>query len=303
MSRVAVLGSTGMLGSVLSRILANEGFEVIEFNRSGISQHFANIAFECDVEKKLKNLLSDLQQTKPDFILNAIGVIRQKINNEDRDSQLSAQRVNVDFPDRLNEFQAQFGIPVIQIGTDCVFSGKKGNYSENDHFDPVDFYGHTKVEGEQKSNLAMTIRTSIVGKEHSSDFSLLSWVLSSAPNSEINGYVNHKWNGVTTLAFSKIVSGVLKENLFESGIVHLVPQDSLSKCELVSEIKSVFGRQDLLVNKFWTEFAVDMTLSTTNTELNGRLWRAGGYNNIPAIKELLREYADWSSRTENTDQS
>ena len=303
MSRVAVLGSTGMLGSVLSRILANEGFEVIEFNRSGISQHFANIAFECDVEKKLKNLLSDLQQTKPDFILNAIGVIRQKINNEDRDSQLSAQRVNVDFPDRLNEFQAQFGIPVIQIGTDCVFSGKKGNYSENDHFDPVDFYGHTKVEGEQKSNLAMTIRTSIVGKEHSSDFSLLSWVLSSAPNSEINGYVNHKWNGVTTLAFSKIVSGVLKENLFESGIVHLVPQDSLSKCELVSEIKSVFGRQDLLVNKFWTEFAVDMTLSTTNTELNGRLWRAGGYNNIPAIKELLLEYADWSSRTENTDQS
>lgn len=300
MSRVAVLGSTGMLGSALSRFLTNEGFGVIEFNRCGIPQNNRNIAYQCDVESKLKYLLSDLQQTKPDFIFNAIGVIRQKIDKEDRDSQLSAQRVNVDFPSRLNEFQAQFGIPVIQIGTDCVFSGKKGSYSENEQFDPVDIYGHTKVEGEQKSNLAMTIRTSIVGKEYSSNFSLLSWVLSAAPNSEIDGYVNHRWNGVTTLAFSKIVSGILKRNLFESGIVHLVPQDSLSKFQLVNEIKSAFGRQDLQINKFWTEFAVDMTLSTTNTELNARLWRSGGYNNVPTIKELLLEYADWSSRTEDT---
>jgi dTDP-4-dehydrorhamnose reductase len=292
-----------MLGSALAKVLISDGFRVIEFNRSGTTRNFGEIAYRCDVENEMSYIFRDLQQIKPDYIVNAIGVIRQKMNEADPGTYLSAQKVNVDFPNRLNDFQAQTGIPIIQIGTDCVFSGQRGGYSEIEKFDPVDFYGQTKVEGEKKSSLAMTIRTSIVGREHSSNFSLLSWVLSTPPNSNIDGYKNHKWNGVTTLAFSKIVSGVLRENIFKSGVVHLVPGDSLSKYELLKEIKSAFGREDLQINKFSTGRAVDMTLSTTDTELNRRLWRAGRYNDIPTIKELLLEYANWSNRIENFNQS
>lgn len=299
MTRVAVLGSTGMLGSMLAEVLATEGIEVVEFNRRGISQFNGNIVQACEVERNSQAIFSDLSRFKPDYIINAIGVIRQKICNRDPEAQNAIRIVNADFPSQLNEFQAQSGIPVIQIGTDCVFSGDKGNYSENANFDPQDIYGVTKVEGEKNSKLAMTIRTSIIGKEQSTRYSLLSWVLSSSPNSKVDGYINHQWNGVTTLAFSKIVSGVMKHKMFKSGVVHLVPRDTLSKYELINEIKHAFGREDLRVNKFEAERAIDMTLSTAYSEFNRQLWIAGGYDNIPMIKEMLIEYAAWSRRTQS----
>jgi len=284
---------------MLAEILATEGIEVVEFNRRGVSQFNGNTVQACDVEKNSNAIFGDLFEYKPNYIVNAIGVIRQKISIKDQDSRNSAQFVNADFPFQLNQFQAQSGIAVIQIGTDCVFSGNTGSYSENADFDPQDIYGITKAEGENNSKLAMTIRTSIVGEELSTKYSLLSWVLSSSPNSKIDGYTNHQWNGVTTLAFSKIVSGVLKHEMFKSGVAHLVPRDTLSKYELINEIKYAFGREDLSVNKFETEQAIDMTLSTVNSEFNRHLWLAGGYNEVPTIKEMLIEYAAWSRRSQS----
>jgi dTDP-4-dehydrorhamnose reductase len=247
---------------------------------------------ECDLN-------STFQGKNFEYIINAVGMIRQKINIKSIDSINTAFTINASFPLLLNTFSKNSGIRIIQIGTDCVYSGKLGKYSEQDNFDPTDVYGKSKLAGEQNSTELMTIRTSIIGTELSSTKSLIGWVLSQENNAVIKGFVNHLWNGVTTLDFARIVSGIVKNNFYEPGISHLVPADRVNKFELVKAIASNFKRFDLEVVEFHEEISVDRTLTTVNSMRNARFWNMAGYNEIPTIAEMVSNYAKWSSQYSN----
>jgi len=290
---VAVLGSTGMLGSTITHVLANNLVTVFEFNRLGISITKKNEARKFDVTKsyEFSEIFSGL---KIDYIINCIGIIKQLIKSDDKSIIKLAYTVNAEFPSKLNNYSASFGIPVIQIGTDCVYSGKRGLYSEENPHDPIDTYGVTKNIGEQSALSSMVIRCSIIGKELDSSNSLLSWVLSNPNNSTIDGFINHFWNGVTTLHFSQIVSGVIKSDSFKYGVFHLVPGDIVSKYELINYIVREFGRIDLRINKFEAENEINRSLITIYPENNLSLWQNGGYNKVPTIEEMVSTYAVWS---------
>lgn len=292
MSKIAILGSTGMLGSTMTRFLEQHFGSVIEFNRSGESVTGNNRALQLNLleEYDLHNLFKDLEV---EYIFNATGLIKQKINPKNDFDLAAANLVNNIFVENLNDFSLATGIKVLQIGTDCVYSGEDGNYSENDPFKPTDVYSKTKSLGEVASTEAMTLRCSIIGKENIGAFSLLSWVLSQPLNSKINGFTNHYWNGLTTLHFSKIVSGIISSGSFAKGIMHVVPSDSVSKYELVKIIASSFGRFDLEVEEFSTETAVNRILSTDNPGGNLQLWRRGDYSSVPCIEEMVSEYSSW----------
>ena len=167
-------------------------------------------------------------------------------------------------------------------------------YSENDAFDPIDVYGKTKTLGEVASSQSMILRTSIIGKELNSAFSLLGWVLSQPVGAVVNGYVNHIWNGVTTLHFSKIISGIIKSESFVKGVTHLVPGDGVSKFELIKIIASEFGRSDLEIREFKAENPINRTLITVNPDQNLHMWKEGGYNKPPTIQEMVSQYANWT---------
>lgn len=293
MINVAVLGSTGMLGSTITHVLANNLVTVFEFNRLGISITKKNEARKFDVTKsyEFSEIFSGL---KIDYIINCIGIIKQLIKSDDKSIIKLAYTVNAEFPSKLNNYSASFGIPVIQIGTDCVYSGKRGLYSEENPHDPIDTYGVTKNIGEQSALSSMVIRCSIIGKELDSSNSLLSWVLSNPNNSTIDGFINHFWNGVTTLHFSQIVSGVIKSDSFKYGVFHLVPGDIVSKYELINYIVREFGRIDLRINKFEAENEINRSLITIYPENNLSLWQNGGYNKVPTIEEMVSTYAVWS---------
>jgi dTDP-4-dehydrorhamnose reductase len=297
MTKVAVLGSTGMLGSTLTRVLENQFKTIYEFNRSGISATGKNHTRVIEVTDS-NCLLNGFNGLEIDYIVNCIGMIKHVIDENDQNSVNLAGKINSEFPANLNIYASRLGIPVIQVGTDCVYSGKSGLYSENDPHEPIDIYGETKNAGEQSATDSMLIRCSIVGKELKSRNSLLEWVISQPIGAKVEGYVNHLWNGVTTLHFSQIISGVIKSGAYKPGILHLVPRDIVSKFELINLISSEFGRSDLQISQFEAETPINRSLITINPERNLQLWRQGGYNEIPTISEMVSTYAKWSQKDE-----
>ena len=277
--KVLVLGPSGMLGHQMVKVLRNSQLEVVTAGRSE-----SDILFDVGSKE-----LTNTSLTGFEYIVNCIGLITHNIHEEDPGSVAAAELLNTDFPKRLVAFAEEAGSKVIQIATDCVFSGAKGNYVESDIHDASDVYGTTKSAGEVRSANVMYVRASIVGRELSGNKSLLEWVLSQPQNASIAGFQDRIWNGVTTMAFSKVVAGIIMSDGFRAGTWHLVPQDKVSKFELVSICASQFGRTDLHVTASDSAMAKDLTLATEYPEVNRCLWQTAGYQQIPTIRQLIAE--------------
>jgi dTDP-4-dehydrorhamnose reductase len=226
-----------------------------------------------------------------DYIINCLGVTKPHINDENEQDVARARLVNSLFPAELASLAEDSGSRVIQIATDCVFSGRTGHYLETDAHDAEDVYGKTKSLGEVVSENVMHIRVSTIGRELGRSTLLLEWVLSHPQGATIPGYTDHFWNGVTTNHFARVVRGMIENDGFRSGLSHLVPTDELSKADLVRKIASAFGRSDLMVKDTDSGKPINRTLSTTNPDFNRRLWLAAGYPEIPTIEQLIAEIA------------
>jgi dTDP-4-dehydrorhamnose reductase len=291
--KIAVLGSSGMIGSGITRRLSELGHEITEFNRQGVSTTGSNKAFKIEIEKS--NYLQSLKMLNGfDYIINTLGVIRHKIETSDGDKIENAIVVNGIFPIQLDQFGKENRIRVIQIGTDCVYSGNKGSYIETDSFDPVDMYGHSKVIGETKLQATMNLRVSVIGKEVKTKVELLEWVLHQSLESEVNGYTNHIWSGVTPFQLGQLLDGIISNDLFKAGTQHLVPENKLSKFELIKLIAEYVPQSNLRIREVETSISVDRSLSTMNEPANKALWVNAGYDQVPSIQDMLREYMEWT---------
>lgn len=172
-----------------------------------------------------------------DVVVNCAGVIPQKCTNT---RELMA--VNAIFPVELSYFCCSKKLQLIHISTDCVFSGEKGQYYENDIHDADTVYGISKSLGEKQT--MCVIRTSIIGEELFGKKSLLEWVKSQNGGS-INGYSNHYWNGVTCLQLAKIIRQIIHCGSFWKGVRHVYSPCDVSKHDL---IKKIIASYDLNVN-------------------------------------------------------
>ena len=208
MLKVMIIGITGMLGSNLLKSMSrNNNLSLIGTSRRNRLKYHKNINYV-----HLENINVDDDETfyeaiklsKPDVIINCVGLIKQLSDSND---PLKILPINSIFPHKLYHFCNQESIRLIQISTDCVFSGKKGNYKETDISDAEDLYGKSKYIGELHGNNSLTIRTSIIGHEIASKESLLEWFLSQ--EGSINGYSNAIFSGLTTLELSKILEKII----------------------------------------------------------------------------------------------
>jgi dTDP-4-dehydrorhamnose reductase len=293
MTKVLVIGSTGMLGSTVVKYLVSKGVLVEEANRQGQPVYSENVVHRFDAELDSVAKLFD-HSDLPDYVINCVGLIKQKLEANSSNDVLRAISINSSFPINLTTRVEALGVKLIQIATDCVYSGAKGGYTEKDIKDPIDIYGYSKALGEIGSNNSMIIRCSIIGKELDSSKSLLNWVLSQSEGANLNGYVNHFWNGVTTYHFAKICHGIIISNGFNPGVIHLIPADSVSKFELLSKICTIFDRSDISVRQHEDANFVDRTLKSVKRADLLDLWASAGYESIPTIEEMIREYSIWT---------
>ena len=232
-------------------------------------------------------LLNKIKLSEFNYIINCIGIIKPYINEKNQSSILEAIKVNSLFPHQL--ITSSKKVKIFQIATDCVFDGKKGNYIETDKHNPIDVYGKTKSLWELKCSNFFNIRCSIIGPEIDSHKSLLDWFRFLPLNSKIKGFKNHYWNGVTTCAFAKVLSGIIKSNLKIPQTIHLIPKNSLNKFNLLKIFKKNFLRSDISISAVNFQDKINRTLNTTYTEINKKLWKSAGYKGIPSIEHLIKE--------------
>lgn len=282
MSKVIVLGSTGMLGSAVLRELSKAGVDIAEASRT------KGIKFDAR-ELNSVRLLEGAGMSKGDYVVNCVGLTKSRINEASTESRSLAVRLNVDFPSDLALAAEGLGIRVVQVATDCVFSGTEGSYSESARHNPEDVYGKTKSLGETPCEAVMHLRCSLIGPEAGRNSLFFEWVRQQPHGASVFGFTNHIWNGLTSDTFGRIVAGVVTQGLFIHGVQHLVPRDKVTKDQLARLELESLHRGDVSVTAVEAETRIDRTLSTNNEEANLRLFAAAGYPDPPSIAEMVGE--------------
>lgn len=287
MSSALVLGGSGMLGTAVSRQLKQVGIpHYVTTHRKESIRDDSSVYFDVESNKFPESFRTIAKSTQ--YIINCIGKIPQKASIKTDLDLRKFVTVNSIFPHRLATFAESEGLKVIQIATDCVFSGTRGMYRECDEHDASDTYGVSKSLGEVDSQDVLNIRCSIIGKDDLSNVSLYNWVVSQKDNSQIYGFVDHYWNGVSTRIFSELVAGLIREKEFFSGTFHFVPSDFVTKFELISSIAVKENREDLRIVKF-SKGKIDRRLMTMFPETNKKLWNLAGYKIPLKIRDIVSQ--------------
>ena len=234
--KVMILGANGMLGHKLYETLmrTTDVMGTIKGNFSEIEKY--GFYTESHILPKINvldiaTITAVIKQNKPDVLLNCVGIIKQL--KETKDVMLNIQ-INSLLPHQLFQMCHSTGIRFIHISTDCVFSGNKGGYKEDDTSDAEDIYGKTKYLGEVNEDGALTIRTSIVGRELSSSNGLGEWLISNK-GGEVRGFTNAIFTGFPTIHFANIINDIIINYPHLSGLYH-VSSEPISKYKLLTMI-------------------------------------------------------------------
>lgn len=298
MKRVVIIGGKGMLGSMLVHHLGSfPAFACSATVRSdadlaGLRQPLSGISWrvlDCSTcsDDQIVRVLEGA-----DAVINAVGVIKQRIIGNAPDIAEEAVRVNALFSFQLARVAAKVGAKLIGIATDCVFSGAAGGYSEASAHDCLDVYGKSKSLGEVAAEGVINLRCSIIGPElRQEGLSLLNWFLTRPIGSEVSGFSDHHWNGITTLHFARICAAIIESELELDGVQHVVPKDSVSKEQLLRLFAEAFDRKDIDIRPTVAPVGIDRRLATTRPDVNARLWASAGYAEPPSIAEMVAELA------------
>jgi dTDP-4-dehydrorhamnose reductase len=250
--KILVLGCAGMAGHTISIYLQEKGHEVIGVSREPIT--FCHSVL-CDVRdtEKLKGII---EQGKFDAVINCVGLLNQFAEND----KAAAVFLNAYLPHYLASATQNSKTQIIQMSTDCVFSGERGEYTEHDFSDGKSFYDRTKALGELNDNKNITFRNSIVGPDiNRNGIGLLNWFM--AQTGEINGYSKIMWTGLTTLQLAKVMEAAAKEKAY--GLYNMVYNKPISKYELLKLFNKYLKNNEIII-KPYDAIIADKSLIRTN---------------------------------------
>jgi len=283
--KILVLGGGGMLGRALLRTCSQDGsFDIYTTTRKSLGRdQVVQCSYIEDVDaREYDSWKRAIDSIEPDFIVNCIGIIKQKQCDASDDKKMFL--VNAEFPHALNQFCSQRNTHLLQISTDCVFSGTKGNYSEEEMPDAQDSYGKSKHQGEGTGANSITIRTSIVGPERSNGVSLLEWCL--RQKGDIPGYSKCYFNGLTTNELSNIIVRYFLKEKRRRKLYH-VGGVRISKSNILRLVKDAYRLDYKVIDTFKPD--IDRTLNSV------RFYEETGYKPkewVDLIAEMKNFWAE-----------
>lgn len=271
-----VCGCNGMAGHTISLYLQEQGHQVYGFDlqKSKYIKSFAGNAFDTDA------IANAIKVGKYDTVINCIGVL----NNFAENNHALAAFLNGYFPHFLAKITEETDTQVIHMTTDCVFSGKKGNYTEHDLRDGETFYDRSKALGEIEDGKNISLRNSIVGADiNPNGIGLLNWFMNNTNGESpvVNGYTKAMWTGQCTYQLAKTMEAAARERAH--GLVNAVPESDISKYELLKLFNKYLRGGRVTINPVEGVNA-DKSLKRTNWDFNYR---------IPDYEQMVSEMADW----------
>ena len=233
--KVLLFGATGMAGHIAYYYLqSTERYELIN-----VVYRTKLVKDSIVVDVTDKNAVTKLvEEVRPDLIINCIGVLI-KGSKEHPDNAIF---INAYFPHLLKKLSDKIGAKLIHISTDCVFSGKRGNYTESDFRDADDIYGRSKALGEIINDKDLTIRTSIIGPElKTNGEGLFHWFMHQT--GQVNGFKTGIWGGVTTLELAKAIDNAIVQE--QTGLIQLSNGIGITKYDLLNLFKKIWHRSNV----------------------------------------------------------
>jgi dTDP-4-dehydrorhamnose reductase len=258
---------------MLWRDLPNAGFDVFATLRKPNTVVRGGGVIAPVFAERDEDLTRAIDLSRPDCIINCIGVIKQAATASDPETII---RGNAVLPHVLSRLAASARARLIHISTDCVFSGAKGQYKEEDAADATDMYGRTKLLGEVRGP-GLTIRTSIIGRELSTRHGLVEWFLSGSRT--IRGYAKAIYTGFTTREFVRVLSSIMLEHRQLDGVLH-VSSEPISKYDLLLLLKHHYSTEATIERD--DGFECDRSLDST------KFRGLTGYA-PPSWNEMIRE--------------
>jgi dTDP-4-dehydrorhamnose reductase len=270
--KVLLFGAANMTGHITYLFLKDTGkYDITPVvYRNSFTEN--SIVIDVRDNEKISRII---KAEKPDFIINCIAILIEGTKHDPS----NAIFINSYFPHLLVKIADEIDSKLIHISTDCVFSGKKGMYSEIDFKDADDLYGRSKALGEICSKNHLTIRTSKIGPELKKDGEeLFHWFM--MQTGEIDGFTQSYWGGVTTLELAKAIDKSMDNNL--SGVVHLTNGDKISKYDLINLFKEIWNRNSVHINK------------VSGKLIDRSLIKSGQFDfDVPDYKQMLLDQKSW----------
>lgn len=283
-TRVLVLGASGMLGHAALRFFAaSEGFAAFGSVRSTGAPRTLDprlherIVTGVDVENT-DSLVRLLERVRPQVVINAIGLVKQLAEADD---PLQAIPINALLPHRLARLCALVDARLVHVSTDCVFTGARGGYREDDPADAQDLYGRSKHLGEVDQPNAVTLRTSIIGPELAGAHGLVGWFL--AQSGTVRGFTRAVFSGLPTVELARVIRDHVLPHPDLHGLYH-VSAAPITKDELLRLVAQTYGKTITITPD--DRLVIDRSLDST------RFRQLSGYQ-PPAWPELVRTMHDF----------
>lgn len=272
--KILILGASGMAGHTITLYFQEKGYDVLTLTQNDFSL-IPNKNIVLDVFERIK-LANIINEGDFDAIINCVGILNEFANNNPD----KAIYLNSYLPHYLSNLTKNTKTKIIQMSTDCVFSGKKGQYSEYDFKDGETFYDRSKALGEIVNNKDLTFRNSIIGPDiNENGIGLFNWFMKQ--EKPIEGYSRAMWTGVTTVTLAKAMEQAIVQNL--TGIYNLVNNQSISKYELLHLFNKYFRNSSIEIEKN-DEVKIDKSLLRTRADFNFE---------VPSYDEMVKEMSEW----------
>lgn len=276
--KILVLGGTGMAGHTIALYFIEAGHDVTVFSTKAVSfcRTIIGDITDFDYTKTL------VEQGNFDAIINAIGILNEAAEN----NKSQAVLINTYLPHFLSDLIKNSKTKLIHMSTDCVFSGDKGGYSENDLKDGKTFYDKTKALGEVINDKDLTFRNSIIGPDMSENgIGLFNWFMKQ--ETQINGFCKAIWTGVTTLTLAKAMEKAIIDNI--TGVYNLVNNEKISKYSLLKLFNKHFKDDKILIEEDYRT-APDKSLINNRQDFSFV---------VPTYEEMIVEMKEWIYKFNN----